>query len=123
MNAVMKPKALKGSLSAPLIPSKGKEFPKTSPWKKSSHPLLDEDDEPLTQPITLAEKRARQAKRAYQIKIWRVREERDAREARSLLRKKQTHINPPAANKKGVRFNLKKNRIIQIKTNEENKSE
>ncbi|CAO3696190.1 unnamed protein product [Rhizopus stolonifer] len=89
---------------------------------KKTRPKLNEEDEPLVKPISIAEKRARQAKRAYQVKIWKVREEREAREARSLLRKKMMNgeskkventVNT-TMKKKGVRFNLKKNRIIQF---------
>ncbi|KAI8978069.1 hypothetical protein BDB01DRAFT_800659 [Pilobolus umbonatus] len=88
---------------------------------KKEKPPLDADDEPIAFPISLKEKRARQAKRADQIKIWKVREEREAREARLVFRRKmvsgewrKTDMPPVEARKKVVKFNLRKNRIIQL---------
>ncbi|KAG2207928.1 hypothetical protein INT47_010912 [Mucor saturninus] len=87
----------------------------------------EEEDIPVTKPISLTEKRKRQAKRADQVKIWKVREEREAREARSLIRRKimsgVTNKKPQPIvvmdlakkkKKKRVKFDFDKNKIIQI---------
>ncbi|KAF7722484.1 hypothetical protein EC973_003104 [Apophysomyces ossiformis] len=90
----------------------------------------DEDEERMPRPISLKEKRERQAKREEQVKLWRVREEREAREARSAARRLQMGQRRSvtamkdvqqgekqvvsAATKKGVKFNLKRNRVIEI---------
>lgn len=114
---------------APLFAPKLQQFPTQQQQQQQQQPEKKQEDEeedvPMTKPVTLAEKRARQAKRAYQIKTWRVREEREAREARTLLRKKlmngegkkrDTVVDTTITTqkKKNVRFNLKKNKIIQI---------
>jgi len=79
-------------------------------------------------PITLQEKRRRQAKRAEQLKFWRVREEREAREVRRANRRdvlegrlsnsKQSiscnNESSTATIRKVVKFNLKRNRVIQF---------
>lgn len=93
----------------------------------------DEEDIPVTKPISLTEKRKRQAKRADQVKIWKVREEREAREARSLIRRnlmtgvtKKKLVSPPLneiskrqkKKKKRVKFDFDKNKIIQIPNDE-----
>lgn len=131
-------KKLEISKSSPIIPTTAStqnimhKTPRPINQKKTISISLvqkqpnDEEEEPLRKQFTLAEKRAQQAKRAYQIKIWRVREEREARQARSLLRKKlmsgerkkEIENNVVVNTRKGVRFNLKKNKIIQITENE-----
>ncbi|KAF1802119.1 hypothetical protein V8B55DRAFT_1477148 [Mucor lusitanicus] len=89
----------------------------------------DEEDEPMTKPMSLTEKRKRQAKRADQVKIWKVREEREAREARLVIRrqivngtnKKTTQpsstsstTNTIRKKKKRVKFNFDKNSVIEL---------
>ncbi|CAO3685108.1 unnamed protein product [Rhizopus microsporus] len=116
------PIQIKNSISIPLRHKKTYQEQKRERQHK-----IDEDEE-MIKPVTLAEKRERQAKRAYQIKTWKVREEREAREARSLLRKrmmngpkKETEVTEHVQQqkKKGVRFNLKKNKIIELTKDEE----
>jgi hypothetical protein len=85
----------------------------------SPAPKDEEDDEPAPRPISLKEKRARQAKRQDQVKFWRVREEREDRQRRLLERKMLVNrrLEPTpteAVIKKGVKFNLKRNRVIEI---------
>lgn len=93
--------------------------------KKAQEPKEDEEDEPMTKPLSLTEKRKRQAKRADQIKVWKVREEREAREARLHIRRQIVNGTPkkvPVATesttikkkKKRVKFNFDKNSIITI---------
>ncbi|KAI8330821.1 hypothetical protein EDC96DRAFT_528038 [Choanephora cucurbitarum] len=120
------------------LPSKKKKFAPTLPSQRNEKRFKipenkkkikkeneeEEEDEPMTKPLTLAEKRKRQAKRADQVKIWKVREEREAREARLQLRrqmmnapKKPTEIPPPPLirkKKKKVKFNFDRNCIIQL---------
>lgn len=89
----------------------------------------DEEDEPMTKPMSLTEKRKRQAKRADQVKIWKVREEREAREARLVIRrqivngtnKKITQSSSTSSTtsttrkkKKRVKFNFDKNSVIEL---------
>ncbi|KAL7323870.1 hypothetical protein PS15p_210463 [Mucor circinelloides] len=89
----------------------------------------DEEDEPMTKPMSLTEKRKRQAKRADQVKIWKVREEREAREARLVIRrqivngtnKKITQSSSTSSTtstvrkkKKRVKFNFEKNSVIEL---------
>lgn len=90
----------------------------------------DEEDEPMTKPMSLTEKRKRQAKRADQVKIWKVREEREAREARLVIRrqivngtnKKITQSSTSSTTstvrkkKKRVKFNFEKNSVIELPT-------
>ncbi|KAH8553895.1 hypothetical protein BGW37DRAFT_554828 [Umbelopsis sp. PMI_123] len=86
-------------------------------------------------PITLQEKRRRQAKRAEQLKFWRVREEREAREARRAGRREllegrsgnakrggsaEPTAGASATLRKVVKFNLKRNRVIQFDDREAN---
>lgn len=91
---------------------------------------VDDDIEGVTRfsRITTQEKRRRQAKRAEQLKFWRVREERDAREARIANRRQLEGRSPNAKHavsnnepattattlRKAVKFNLKRNRVIQF---------
>lgn len=104
--------------------------------KKTTATNKDEEDdvddvEGITRfaPITLQEKRRRQAKRAEQLKFWKVREEREAREARLAGRRdllegrsgnaKRGGSAEPATStsatlRKAVKFNLKRNRVIQF---------
>lgn len=101
----------------------------SSPTKKpttSSEANTEEDDNLVRfGPMTLQEKRRRQAKRAEQLKFWRVREEREAREARLTSRrealegrssnaKRAAPAETPSPLRKAVKFNLKRNRIIQF---------
>jgi hypothetical protein len=101
----------------------------SSPTKKpvASSEANTEDDETLTRfgPMTQQEKRRRQAKRAEQLKFWRVREEREAREARLASRrealegrssnaKRAAPAETPSPLRKAVKFNLKRNRVIQF---------
>lgn len=88
----------------------------------------EEEDEPMTRPMSLTEKRKRQAKRADQVKIWKVREEREAREARLVIRRQMVNGNKKISQsastssttstirkkKKRVKFNFDKNSIIQL---------
>ncbi|KAI8642670.1 hypothetical protein BD408DRAFT_173749 [Parasitella parasitica] len=89
----------------------------------------EEEDEPMTKPMSLTEKRKRQAKRADQIKIWKVREEREAREARLVIRRQivngtnkkitqsssvSTKISTIRKKKKRVKFNFDKNCVIEL---------
>ncbi|GAN08739.1 hypothetical protein MAM1_0220c08255 [Mucor ambiguus] len=89
----------------------------------------EEEDEPMTKPMSLTEKRKRQAKRADQVKIWKVREEREAREARLVIRrqivngtnKKITQSSSTSSTtstirkkKKRVKFNFDKNSVIEL---------
>lgn len=88
----------------------------------------EEEDEPMTKPMSLTEKRKRQAKRADQVKIWKVREEREAREARLVLRRQMVNGNKKISQststssttntirkkKKRVKFNFDKNSVIQL---------
>lgn len=93
-------------------------------YKKKKPPKLDEDDEPMTKPISLTEKRKRQAKRADQVKSWKVREEREAREARLVIRRQLVNgiskakptesTATPKKKKKRVKFNFDRNSIIQL---------
>jgi hypothetical protein len=86
-------------------------------------------------PITIQEKRRRQAKRAEQLKFWRVREEREAREARRAGRRDllegrsgnakrggsaEPTTSASATLRKAVKFNLKRNRVIQFEDREAN---
>lgn len=101
--------------------------------KKKSVPEKeqDEEDEPMTKPLSLTEKRKRQAKRADQVKIWKVREEREAREARLLIRRQivngtkkvttatETTTTTIRKKKKRVKFNFDKNSIITIQYDDE----
>ncbi|KAG2180340.1 hypothetical protein INT44_003342 [Umbelopsis vinacea] len=102
--------------------------------KKSTTTNKDEEDddvEGITRfaPITLQEKRRRQAKRAEQLKFWKVREEREAREARRAGRRDllegrsgnakrggsaEPTTSTSATLRKAVKFNLKRNRVIQF---------
>ncbi|KAG2171493.1 hypothetical protein INT43_009154 [Umbelopsis isabellina] len=101
----------------------------SNPMKKptTSSEVNTEEDDNLTRfgPMTLQEKRRRQAKRAEQLKFWRVREEREAREARLNSRrealegrssnaKRAAPAESPSPLRKAVKFNLKRNRIIQF---------
>ncbi|KAJ2957570.1 hypothetical protein NQZ79_g6744 [Umbelopsis isabellina] len=101
----------------------------SSPTKKpaTSSEANTEEDDTLTRfgPMTLQEKRRRQAKRAEQLKFWRVREEREAREARLTSRrealegrssnaKRAAPVETPSPLRKAVKFNLKRNRVIQF---------
>jgi hypothetical protein len=110
--------------------------------KKTTATNKDEEDdvddvEGITRfaPITLQEKRRRQAKRAEQLKFWKVREEREAREARLAGRRdllegrsgnaKRGGSAEPATStsatlRKAVKFNLKRNRVIQFDDREAN---
>ncbi|KAI9483892.1 MAG: hypothetical protein EXX96DRAFT_560075 [Benjaminiella poitrasii] len=90
----------------------------------------EEEEVPMTKPLTITERRKRQAQRATQIKMWKVREEREAREARLKLRRqivsggiipkltftntKQSSSSLDNKKKKRVKFNTDRNRIIQI---------
>lgn len=95
----------------------------------------EEEDEPMTKPMSLTEKRKRQAKRADQVKIWKVREEREAREARLVIRrqivngtnKKITQSSSTSSTtstirkkKKRVKFNFEKNSVIELPSFHEN---
>lgn len=95
----------------------------------------DEEDAPRPPPLSRTEKKRREALRAQQIKQWRAREQKEERDARSETRRKmlaaassrqqqrrlsdetldsaaeQTTPSPP---KKGVKFNLKRNKIHDI---------
>lgn len=104
--------------------------------KKTTATNKDEEDdvddvEGITRfaPITLQEKRRRQAKRAEQLKFWKVREEREAREARLAGRRDllegrsgnakrggsaEPVTSTSATLRKAVKFNLKRNRVIQF---------
>ncbi|KAI9021502.1 hypothetical protein CLU79DRAFT_753620 [Phycomyces nitens] len=83
-----------------------------------------EEDEKAPAPISIKEKRERQSKREEQVKYWRVREEREAREIRLAARRrlmsgdakeKAGAIEKPSRlAKKSVKFNLKKNKTIEI---------
>ncbi|KAI8582108.1 hypothetical protein K450DRAFT_229040 [Umbelopsis ramanniana AG] len=108
--------------------------------KKSTTTNKDEEDdvddvEGITRfaPITLQEKRRRQAKRAEQLKFWKVREEREAREARRVGRRDllegrsgnakrggsaEPTTSTSATLRKAVKFNLKRNRVIQFEDRE-----
>ncbi|KAI8374709.1 uncharacterized protein BYT42DRAFT_577356 [Radiomyces spectabilis] len=90
----------------------------------------EEDEDEPPRKLSIKEKRARQAKRAEQLKFWRVREEREARQARSAARqrsiatasdpyKSETELpsstsTSSSTSRRGVTFNLKRNRIIEI---------
>ncbi|CEP17371.1 hypothetical protein [Parasitella parasitica] len=89
----------------------------------------EEEDEPMTKPMSLTEKRKRQAKRADQIKIWKVREEREAREARLVIRRQivngtnkkiiqssstSSTTSTVRKKKKRVKFNFDKNCVIEL---------
>jgi hypothetical protein len=96
-----------------------------STHRKKTPTTEDEEDEPMTKPISQTEKRKRQAKRADQVKSWKVREEREAREARLVIRRqmvngiskvKPTEPPPKKKKKKRVKFNFDKNSIIQLPT-------
>ncbi|CDH60905.1 predicted protein [Lichtheimia corymbifera JMRC:FSU:9682] len=82
----------------------------------------DEEDEAPVR-ITAQERRRRENMRAQQIKMWRVREEREARDARTIARRKMmerpTPRNkepspPPTPPRRAVKFNLKRNKVIEI---------
>ncbi|KAI8339662.1 hypothetical protein BC941DRAFT_512005 [Chlamydoabsidia padenii] len=94
--------------------------------------VLEEDDEveeERPKPISRKEKLARQAKRAEQIKFYRVREEREQREQRVVARRRlmapknrssnntsdgNTSDSSSTSSSKGVKFNLHRNRVIEI---------
>lgn len=84
--------------------------------------IEDEEDEAPVR-ITAQERRRRENMRAQQIKMWRVREEREARDARTIARRKMmerpTSRNkepspPPTPPRRAVKFNLKRNKVIEI---------
>jgi hypothetical protein len=124
------PIQLKSSTSIKLIHKKTKKkTPSPPPTPTVSDQAQEEEEEediPITKPITLTEKRKRQAKRADQVKIWKVREEREARELRSIARKKlmsgiiskKSTVESTGGmirkKKKRVKFELDKNCIIQL---------
>lgn len=104
----------------------------------------DEEIDVKPMRLTPSERRRREAKRAEQIKFWRAREEREARDARLLARRKlmaegqeaarrrrmqekgQTIEEPTSPrqdsppSRKAVKFNLRLNRVIEIKSSERN---
>lgn len=88
----------------------------------TKHGNEDEEDEAPVR-ITAQERRRRENMRAQQIKMWRVREEREARDARTIARRKMmerpTSRNkepspPPTPPRRAVKFNLKRNKVIEI---------
>jgi hypothetical protein len=122
-------KAPRPSTSTRSVPiqTKSNNRPLIHNKKKKPTATEDEEDEPMTKPISLTEKRKRQAKRADQVKSWKVREEREAREARLVLRRQiingiskikptESTTVPKKMKKKRVKFNFDKNSIIQLPT-------
>lgn len=118
-----------------MIQSATKKAPAAPSNNQTEEDADDRDGVARFAPITLQEKRRRQAKRAEQLKFWRVREEREAREARranrrDLLDGRLNSNTKHSANANGdsstttprkvVKFNLKRNRIIQFDDREVN---
>ncbi|CAO3667611.1 unnamed protein product [Rhizopus stolonifer] len=108
--------------TAPLIKSRPVPTKNNSlKQKKVQKKAEDEGEEEVPKiRLTLSEKRERHAQRVHQLKKWRVREEREAREVRLQQRKKlmrgesKETVVEETIKKKCVRFNLKKNKTIQI---------
>ncbi|KAI7871002.1 hypothetical protein BDF14DRAFT_1767237 [Spinellus fusiger] len=114
-----------GSLPRPASPSstlQEADIP-MSHTPQHTHPheqSKKEEKDEAPGPISIKEKRERQAKRAEQIKFWRVREEREAREVRLAVRRRFMAGEEPSKEmndgrvKKLVKFNLRKNKIMEI---------
>ncbi|OZJ05569.1 hypothetical protein BZG36_01689 [Bifiguratus adelaidae] len=98
---------------------------------------MAEDEVPIPAPSTLKEKRARELKRQDQLKSWRVRQEREAREQRARSRRRYVpsdghvipgnHKGPTSTDPNGgqadeskrqrsVKFNMKHNVIFEMPT-------
>lgn len=106
----------------------------------------EEEDDIRPMRLTPSERRRREAKRAEQIKFWRAREEREARDARLVARRKlmaegqeaarrrrmqqsgaaveelSRQDSPSSSSRKAVKFNLRLNRVIEIQSPEQKKN-
>ncbi|KAI7877632.1 hypothetical protein K492DRAFT_209562 [Lichtheimia hyalospora FSU 10163] len=137
MNRSSSSKSMTSKVREADVPMPKKPMPTNSPvrthgatHKKNGHGNkdqskqgnVDEEDEAPVR-ITAQERRRRENMRAQQIKMWRVREEREARDARTIARRKMmerpTSRNkepspPPTPPRRAVKFNLKRNKVIEI---------